>query len=113
MSKVIQGGWPPVRTLFGGTWGPGKGFKQSCQDWNSFQVCHSVSGKITGWTEKSQGREALSVGWGKVSGPRHWECWQARKMMQAPSRDMVSHFSALQPPVPGACLVREGSLVHV
>ena len=73
---------------------------------------YSVSGKITGWTEKSQGREALSVVWG-VSGPGLWECWQARKMMQAPSRDKVSHFSALQPPVPGACLVREDSLVHI
>lgn len=29
LSKVIQGGGPLVWTLFGGTWGPGKGFKQS------------------------------------------------------------------------------------
>ena len=73
---------------------------------------------ITEWAEKADKSQGGKVG-GFVSGLGEgvW-AWtlgvlESQKEMQVPSTDMMSYFSALQPPVSGACLAWEGSLVHV
>lgn len=73
---------------------------------------------ITEWAEKADKSQGGKVG-GFVSGLGEgvW-AWtlgvlESQKEMQVPSTDMMSYFSALQPPVSGACLAWEGFLVHV